>query len=130
MAWDLLNDRPIYTQLVERIELRIVTGEYPPGSRLPSVRDLAAEAGVNPNTMQRALAQLEMERLVFSHRTSGRFVTEEREVIMELKNVLARNLIDDFLLRMGRLGYSLQETARLVVDASQQQENRLQKEEA
>ena len=78
MTWHFDNDRPIYTQLLEQILFLIVSGQYPPGSKLPSVRDLASEASVNPNTMQRALTELERSGLIYSQRTSGRFVTEDR----------------------------------------------------
>ena len=73
MPWELDNDRPIYLQLMERIQQDIVSGIYKPGDRLPSVRDLAVEAAVNPNTMQKALSELERSGLVYSQRTSGRF---------------------------------------------------------
>ena len=77
MGWNLKSDRPIYAQLIEQIELMIVSGMYPPGAKLPSVRDLAADAAVNPNTMQRALSQLETDGLLYTQRTSGRYVTED-----------------------------------------------------
>jgi DNA-binding transcriptional regulator YhcF (GntR family) len=77
MNWQFDNDMPIYSQLVGQIKQRIVAGVFPPGERLPSVRDLATDAGVNPNTMQRALQELERNGLVFSQRTAGRFVTED-----------------------------------------------------
>ena len=70
MPWELDNDRPIYLQLMERIQQDIVSGIYKPGDRLPSVRDLAVEAAVNPNTMQKALSELERSGLVYSQRTS------------------------------------------------------------
>ena len=79
------SSRPIYAQLVERLKARILAGTYPPGGHLDSVRDLAAAAGVNPNTMQRALAQLETEGLVRTERTSGRYVTEDTELIEQLR---------------------------------------------
>ncbi len=79
--WEFQSDRPIYTQLVEQIKLRIISGIYKPGDKLPSVRDFAQEASVNPNTMQRALAELEKDGLVYSQRTSGRFITEDIEMI-------------------------------------------------
>ena len=85
MAWSLQSDRPLYAQLVGQLQRMIVTGVYPAGSRLPSVRELAAEAAVNPNTMQRALVKLEEDGLIFTQRTSGRYVTEEQEKIMETK---------------------------------------------
>lgn len=114
MAWELSAQRPIWSQLVEQIQLRIVTGRYPAGSRLPSVRELAADASVNPNTMQRALSQLEADGLVCSQRTSGRFVTEQEETIMELKKTLAKNLVRDFLTRIEALGYTAKEAVQLL----------------
>ena len=77
MPWSFQADTPIYTQLVARLQEQIVSGAYPPGSKLPSVRDLAADAGVNPNTVQRAFAELERLGLIYTQRTSGKFVTED-----------------------------------------------------
>jgi Predicted transcriptional regulators len=114
MAWNLSSDRPIYAQLMEQIELSIVTGIYPAGSRLPSVRDMAGEAAVNPNTMQRALAQLESDGLLFSQRTSGRFVTEDVDRIMQTKNNLAEALVEEFMRNMNQLGYDRQQTVLLI----------------
>ena len=105
MEWVFREDLPIYSQLVDKIKLAIVSGELPPGTRLASVRDLAMEAGVNPNTMQRALQELEREGLVYSQRTAGRFVTEEIAVIEECKRVLARSQLESFLKAMKELGY-------------------------
>ena len=76
MSWELTNDRPIYMQLMDYIKLGIISGQYPAGSKLPSVRELASIAAVNPNTMQKALAELESTGLIYSNRTSGRFVTD------------------------------------------------------
>ena len=81
MDWSLDDDRPIWQQLTQQLTRRIITGVYPPGSRLPSVRELAAEAGVNPNTMQRALAQLDQDGLAKADRTAGRLVTQDTEVL-------------------------------------------------
>ena len=64
MTWHFENDRPIYTQLLEQIRLRIISGIYAAGSRLPSVRELAGEASVNPNTMQKALSELEQSGII------------------------------------------------------------------
>ena len=89
MPWELDNDRPIYLQLMERIQQDIVSGIYKPGDRLPSVRDLAVEAAVNPNTMQKALSELERSGLVYSQRTSGRFITEDTRLLDEMKTSLA-----------------------------------------
>ena len=104
MDWSFQSDAPIYTQLVEQIKVAIVTGVFPPGERLPSVRDLATEAGVNPNTMQRALAQLESEQLMYSQRTAGRFVTGDSSVIEAAKRELALRHVERFLEAMHRLG--------------------------
>lgn len=109
MSWELSSDRPIYAQLVEQIELKICAGIYPPGSRLPPVRQLAREASVNPNTMQRALARLEESGLLYTHRTSGRFVTEDEKMVMQVKNRLAREHTSEFLDKMLRLGFDREE---------------------
>jgi len=114
LVWQFKADRPIYTQLVEQIELRIVSGEYSPGSKLPSVRDLAAEASVNPNTMQKALAELEQNGLLYSQRTSGRYVTEDENMIRKVKDTIALEEIKDFLQKMSKLGFNSQETISLV----------------
>ena len=114
MNWDLKSDRPIYFQLKEQIELRIISGIYPLGSRLPSVRDMATEAAVNPNTMQRALAELENQGLLYSQRTSGRFVTEDEEVIKTMKYSLAQNIIKEFMEKMRSLGYDFRQTITLL----------------
>ena len=105
MAWSFRSDLPIYSQLVDRIKRMIVSGALPPGARLPSVRELAAEAGVNPNTVQRALAELEREGLVFSQRTAGRYVTEDWEIIEKTRKDLAEGQIRSFLETMKELGY-------------------------
>ena len=101
MAWELDSDRPIFIQIVERIQMEIISGKYSPGDKLPSVRDLAAVAAVNPNTMQKALTELERTGLVYSQRTSGRFITEDAKMIEELKNNLAQEQIKEFLENMS-----------------------------
>jgi len=114
MNWDLTGDRPIWLQLTEQIRLRIVAGEYRAGERLPSVRDLAAEAAVNPNTMQKALTELERTGLVYSQRTSGRFITQDEGMIGALKQQLAEEQTSDFLARMADLGFSGEETLAIM----------------
>lgn len=114
MGWNLKSDRPIYAQLIEQIELMIVSGMYPPGAKLPSVRDLAADAAVNPNTMQRALSQLETDGLLHTQRTSGRYVTEDVDKIMQTKRSLAAGLVKEFLESMGRLGFDRQQAIELL----------------
>ena len=114
MAWTLDSDRPIFLQIVERIQTDIVSGRYQPGDKLPSVRDLAAEASVNPNTMQRALAQLEQTGLLYTRRTSGRFITEDETVIQEARLNLARERAEEFLRAMAQLGYDRQAALQLL----------------
>ena len=114
MEWTFRGDQPIYSQLVQRIKQGIVSGELPPGARLPSVRDLAMEAGVNPNTMQRALQELEREGMVYSQRTAGRFVTEDVKQIEGAKRAFAAEHIRVFLEGMGKLGYGRAEILALL----------------
>ena len=114
MPWDLSNDRPIYLQLMERIQQDIVSGVYSPGDRLPSVRELALEAAVNPNTMQKALSELERRGLVYSQRTSGRFITEDETMLKQLKSQLAEEHIRDFFEKMRQLGFQTEETLALI----------------
>ena len=114
MNWQFSNSAPIYTQLIGQIRAGIVSGALAPGERLPSVRDLAMEAGVNPNTMQRALAQLETEGLVRTERTSGRYVTEDTELIEQLRTEAARKLAEEFLVKMRGIGYSPARAAALL----------------
>ena len=106
MAWTFKDDRPIYSQLVEQIKIRIISGEWELGSRLSSVRELAEQAGVNPNTMQRALAELERDGLVHSKRTSGRFVTEDEDMIKGVREAVAAENIAAFMESMKRLGFT------------------------
>ena len=114
MDWIFRNDLPIYSQLIEQIKLAIVSGVFPPGMRLSSVRDMATEAGVNPNTLQRALQELERQGLVYSQRTSGRFVTEDTNVIDETKRALAQGQLAAFLDAMKKLGYERAEIIALL----------------
>ena len=116
MTWDLTGDRPIWLQLTEQIQQRIVAGEYRAGDRLPSVRELAAEASVNPNTMQKALTELERTGLLYSQRTSGRFITGDEGMIHALKEQLAREQTAAFLARMADLGFSGREALAIMED--------------
>ena len=101
------NDNiPIYIQLVEMIKTDIVSGKYQPGDKLPAVRDLAMELGVNPNTVKRAFSELEREDLVKSDRTNGRYVTEDKKKIKELLKVLSEKYIDELFEKLNSLGMS------------------------
>lgn len=123
LTWELRKDRQIWQQLAQLLTLRIVSGEYPPGARVPSVRDLAAEAGVNPNTMQRALASLEDSALVSAMRNTGRYVTQDDELICQTREKLAQEELDAFRQRMLRLGYSEDDTAKLFSSNRKKGEN-------
>ena len=114
MDWNFRNDLPIYSQLVDQIKLAIVTGVFPPGERLSSVRDMAMEAGVNPNTLQRALQSLEQQGLVYSQRTAGRFVTEDVRAIDNCKRALAQAQLKGFCEAMEKLGYNRAEIIALL----------------
>ena len=120
MAWKLDNDRPIYAQIVEKIKLRIISGFYQPGSKLPSVRDLAFEAGVNPNTMQKAFAELENSGLLITMRTSGRMVTEDEERISMVRETIAQEKIDAFLQDMRELGFDPEQSFLLIKNSVEQ----------
>lgn len=119
MSWTLDNDRPIYLQLMERIQRDIIAGVYQPGDKLPSVRYLALEAAVNPNTMQKALSELERSGLVYSQRTSGRFITEDTEMLTQMKKELATEHIQEFFQKMEQLGFSRAELLTLVTKAAE-----------
>lgn len=106
MAWKFQSARPIYQQAAEIVEKRVMSGQYPLGSKLPAVRDLAAEAGVNPNTMQKALQILEQKGVVYSPSTAGRFVTEDRNFLEELKVQVIRDKLQELHLQMQEFGYS------------------------
>ena len=121
MPWNLDSDRPIYLQLMERIQHDIISGTYRPGDKLPSVRELAMEASVNPNTMQKALSELERIGLVHSRRTSGRFITENETMIKKLKTETAAKHIREFLKSMEHLGLTRQEILELVQDTMKEE---------
>ena len=108
MEWHFRNDQPIYTQLTQQITLAILSGS------IPSVRELAADAGVNPNTVQRALAELEGTGLLHTQRTAGRFVTEDTAVIQSAKEDLARSRTREYLESMAQLGYDRQQVKALL----------------
>ena len=114
MPWNLNSDRPIFVQIIEHLQIDIITGVYKPGDKLPSVRDLAAEAGVNPNTMQKALSDFESTGLVHSERTSGRFITNDDTLIKDLRKSLVDVQIEEFFKNMGKLGFTGKEIIQLI----------------
>ncbi|ACD23554.1 GntR family transcriptional regulator [Clostridium botulinum] len=114
MGWEFKDDRPIYLQLIDQLQLRIISGIYKTGDKLPSVRELASEASVNPNTMQKALTELERKNLVFTQRTSGRFITEDIDLINKIRNDLAKKEIESFLNNMKNIGYAQNEIINIM----------------
>ena len=105
MTWQFTDDRPIYLQLMEQIQLKIICGQYKVGEKLPSVRDLASEA---------ALSELERIGLVFSQRTSGRFITEDSNMVENMRKDLAREQIEKFLNNMEKIGFGRKEAIALM----------------
>ena len=116
MSWIFDNKKPIYLQIMERIKLQIVSHTLEPNQQLPTVREFAAEAGVNPNTIQRALSELERERFVYSKRTTGRFVTENQELIAQSRRQLSEEELEHFISSMTHFGYEKEELPGVVAD--------------
>lgn len=123
MPWNLDSSRPIYLQIIEWVQMDIITGRYQPGDKLPSVRDLAQEAAVNPNTMQKALSELERSGLIYSQRTSGRFITEDKELIHQMKKELAAAEVSAFVAHMKQLGITPEEIRQLLAETIEEEEN-------
>ena len=118
MSWIFDNKKPIYLQIMERIKLQIVSHTLEPNQQLPTVREFAAEAGVNPNTIQRALSELEREGFVYSKRTTGRFVTENQELIAQSRRQLSEEELEHFISSMTHFGYEKEELPGVVADHS------------
>lgn len=119
MDWTFRQDAPIYTQLTDLFRLAIASGMFKPGERLRTVRELAMEAGVNPNTMQRSLSELERQGLVYAQRTAGRFVTEDLAVIEAVKRSIADDKLRDFLKSMASLGYGREDIIRFIKESEE-----------
>ena len=119
MDWKLDDGRPIWPQLAQLLTRRIIAGIYPPGSRLPPVRELAAEAGVNPNTMQRALTQLEQDGLAKADRTAGRLVTRDAAALEAVRIQEARAVIQQYFEAMAALGYTREQALALLKSAKE-----------
>ena len=109
MKWEFKNGIPIYLQIISQIKVMIASGELSAGSKIPPVREMAVEAGVNPNTMQRALTQLEQEGLLYTQRTAGRFVSEDKNVMKELRKAMSEQYIADMFHNLEKMGMDKQE---------------------
>ncbi len=114
MEWKFTDDIPIYQQIMDIIKQQIASGELAAGEKLPSVRDMALVAGVNPNTMQKALAELEREGLLYSKRTAGRFVAEQAEIKKALLEELMMDYVETFIFNMKKLGYTVEEVVEII----------------
>ena len=123
MEWKIENNKPVYIQLVEQLKVKIISGEIELDSKLDSVRSLAADAMVNPNTMQKALAELEREGFVYSKRTSGRFVTDNTELIENERKNLVKDNVKKTLDTLINLGYTNKEILSLVEEILREDNN-------
>lgn len=124
MDWKFTDDAPIYQQIMNIMKRQIASGELKAGQKLSSVRELALEAGVNPNTMQKALAELEREGLVYSQRTVGRFVAEQGDIREGLQEELMMEYVDEFLEKMMKLGFSVDEVIDLLQKKAEKRQRR------
>lgn len=120
MSWKFDQNNPIYLQIITHLEYKILSGEYKPGDKLESVRELASIAGVNPNTMQKALQEMEGMGLINTQRTSGRFITDNATVIRKLREEVAEGRAETFVKELKKLGYSAEEIIRFVQDQFKQ----------
>ena len=116
MSYNFDNERPIYVQLVEKIRLDIISGKLKSGEKIPSVRDFALEAKVNPNTMQKALIELEEEGLLYTERTNGKYVTDNKKLIEKIKRELVEEKVNIFLEDMKNIGISSDEIINYLKD--------------
>lgn len=122
MSWEFQDHLPIYAQLMDTLKRRIITGRYLPGEKLPSVRELAAEAGINPNTVQRAFSELEREGLIDTQRATGKYVTENADEIKSARQALAKTQVAEFLSNMQSLGYSVGDVIVLLQSFNESEE--------
>ncbi len=123
MEWKIDDRYPIWSQLSEQLAAFITGGQFEAGQRLPSVREFAADAGVNPNTMQRAMAELESLGLVVTNRTAGRAVTEDRDRIDQIRRTQVKKEVDIFLERMEALGFTRDEIMGVLREALTEEED-------
>lgn len=120
MAWHFSSDKPVYLQIAERITKSVLSGEYKPGEQIPSVRQLAQSVAVNPNTVQHAFSELEQEGIIISKGTSGRFVTEDAEIISQSKNILAKQIVKDFVKNISTLSLSKEQIFAMIEEEEEE----------
>ena len=117
MAWKFTGDRAVYLQIAERIKKSVLSGVYPPGGQIPSVRQLALEAAVNPNTVQHAFTELENQGIILSRGTQGRFVTEDTQTIEACRMEMAQEYVQAFLKDIEHLGIGQEQAIRMIKEA-------------
>ncbi len=122
MQWKFEGSSPVYLQIMDHIRRAVLTGEYLPGTRIPAVRELAQEARVNPNTMQRALMTLEQEKLLISCGTTGRFVTDDREILEAIRRQQINAVVKNCATQFKTMGLSMQEASRLLLALDEKEE--------
>ncbi len=114
LAWKFTSDKPVFLQIADRLTKSVLSGEYKPGEQIPSVRQLALEAAVNPNTIQHAFSELENNGLIISKNTVGRFVTDDKAIIEVCRNELAKNIAKDFIKNMAQLSISTEQAIKII----------------
>ena len=112
MEFKFDNERPIYIQLVEKLRIAVISGVYPVGSKIPSVRELALTVKVNPNTVQKALMELENEKLIYTERTNGKFVTQDKKLLDKVKKELAKEKVNEYITSMDNIGITFEESVK------------------
>lgn len=115
MIWKFTDEKPVYQQIIEKIQDAVLIGEYPAGSKFPSVREISADARVNPNTMQHALQELERQQLLLGMGTSGRYVTENEAVIKAAKEQRIQSLTEEYVTKLDALGISSDQAASFLM---------------
>lgn len=118
LAWRFTTDKPVYIQISERITRSVLSGEYKSGEQIPSVRQLALEAAVNPNTVQHAFSELENDGLIISKGTLGRFVTDNKEIIETCRLRMAKKIVEDFINDMNQLTIPKDQIISIIEEAS------------
>lgn len=114
MAWKFSSDKPVYLQISDRIVKKVLSGEYKPGEQIPSVRQIAMEAAVNPNTVQHAFSELESEGLIIAKGTLGRFVTEDEQIVAACRHKMAEQIVREFSKNMNQLSISREEAIKMI----------------
>ena len=122
MVWKFTGDRPVYLQIVTAIQGAVLSGEYAPGSRIPSVRDLAAEAKVNPNTMQRALLELERQNILMGGGTAGRWVTDDQSVLERIRTERLQTLARECAGQFAAYGISPRQAAQWIAGLEEKED--------